>query len=248
MNTIVSFTSYPARIKTAELVAKSMLRQTYKPDLVVLYLSDKQFPNRQIPASLAAMVGKDFQVRWTGDDQRSYKKLIPALSDFPNDIIITVDDDVRYLPNTISRLMRAHEKYPGDIIAHRGKIISDAPYKKWKLLRLNTGAASANRIATGCGGILYPPHVLHSDVLRDDIYMDISPTTDDLWFWAMTALNGKKIRVLSNPHIFPHNIGAAQKTSLKHVNFKRGTDGNDIALAKIFARYPSLLEFRRGRK
>ncbi|MDR1696694.1 MAG: hypothetical protein LBR41_00545 [Rickettsiales bacterium] len=238
---IVSLTSFPARMAAVERVIRGILRQTHKPDLVVLYLSKQEFTGgKTVPETLQNMVGDDFEIRWVPKTHRSYQKIIPALVDFPDDVIVTVDDDVYYPRNMIARLWRAHKKYPHDVIANRAKIISDAPYKKWKLLRWFARGASIKRLATGVGGVLYPPHALHPDAVCSDVYLDIAPTTDDLWLWAMEARQGTKIRVLPNAHILPHNIGAAQFVSLRHKNFKRGTDGNDVAWAKIMDKYPEL--------
>ncbi len=41
---------------------------------------------------------------------RSYKKLIPSLIYYPDDIIITCDDDIFYRSNMVSDLINAYNK------------------------------------------------------------------------------------------------------------------------------------------
>lgn len=41
-----------------------------------------------------------------------------------------------------------------------------------------------------------PPRCLHNDVLKEEIFMELCPYGDDLWFWAMAVLNGTKINVV----------------------------------------------------
>src|SRR5690606_5759236 len=49
---IVSFTSFPGRIDQVWIVAELLLRQSFKPDAVILWLSEEQFPDRQVPKNL----------------------------------------------------------------------------------------------------------------------------------------------------------------------------------------------------
>lgn len=54
------------------------------------------------------------------------------------------------------------------------------------------GKPKFRNLATTGGGTLFPPHSLHPDVFRDDIFMNLCPTTDDLCFFAMAILKGTK--------------------------------------------------------
>ena len=49
-------------------------------------------------------------------DIRSYKKLIPTLKRYPDDIIITADDDILYPCNMVSDLYDTYTKYKGEPI------------------------------------------------------------------------------------------------------------------------------------
>jgi hypothetical protein len=38
----------------------------------------------------------------------------------------------------------------------------------------------------GVGSILYPPNAFHEDCTRPDLFLELSPTGDDIWFKFMT--------------------------------------------------------------
>lgn len=95
---IVSMTSFPAAIPYAQKAVESILNGSVLPDKVILYLTFSQFGEKGIPQQLLnlSQVNPKFEIRNYDKDIRSYRKLIPALADFPDAIIVTVDDDVAY--------------------------------------------------------------------------------------------------------------------------------------------------------
>ena len=54
---IVSLTSYPLRIQCAIIVIKSLLKQTIKPDKIILWLAKSDFPrkNKDLPPDLLSL-------------------------------------------------------------------------------------------------------------------------------------------------------------------------------------------------
>lgn len=110
---IVSLTSFPGRINVVEQTIDSILRQSLKPDYVILWLAESQFPTkeRSLPRSLVRYKKHGLQIRWC-EDIRPYKKLIPTLREFPDDIIVTADDDIIYWENWLEKLYASHIKYP----------------------------------------------------------------------------------------------------------------------------------------
>ena len=111
---IVSLTSFPAAISYAAKAIRSVLQGSVLPDKVVLYLTVSQFGESGIPQELQKLAADNplFEIRNYDRDIRSYRKLIPALKDFPDAVIVTIDDDVAYHENMLRDLLppcQAHE-------------------------------------------------------------------------------------------------------------------------------------------
>ena len=248
---IVSLTSFPAAIPYAKDAVKSILAGNTLPDKVVLYLTFSQFKDSKIPIELMGLTNNNqlFEIRNYNEDIRSYRKLIPALKDFPNDIIVTVDDDVKYHKNMLRDLLYLHKQIPDVIIANRAKKIKlNAPYRQWKKYRwyhffTNRLNFSFKNIQTGVGGVLYPPDSLNLEMINSDTFKEIAPTTDDIWFWAAAVANGTYILPFPfGKHNKPRGLKKPKNLSLKTVNFKTGTDLNRIGLEKILEKYSKVRE------
>ncbi len=248
--TIASLTSFPARIPTIHIVIETILNQTVLPDKIVLYLADEQFPGRDLPASLTNLAQDDsiFEIRWCPRDIRSFKKLIPALTEFPDDIIITLDDDILYPPNIIEHLVKKHRRYPKAVCGCRvlrvgAKNKKVNKHRTWKIYRgirpyyLGMWPRLNNLAASGAG-TLFPPHCLHPDILREDIFMELCPTTDEIWFWAMAVRNGTKTAPAASAYGLKL-VSGSQEEALWQVNTK-GEFLNDVSMGKILEAYPEV--------
>ncbi len=244
---VVSLTSFPEAIGYAAQAVRSVLAGRTLPDKIVLYLARPQFPDGEIPAELETLARENllFEVRWYEDEIRSYKKLIPALKDFPEAVIVTLDDDVWYRRDMLGSLLRLNAKVPTAILAHRAKRLRiDEPYKKWPKYRwyhflFRRLRFDYHTMQTGIGGVLYPPHSLETQMLRPELFMSLAPTNDDVWFWAAAVARGTYVvPVPWGPHNKPSGLGKPKELSLKTINFKTGTDRNRTALEAILAKYP----------
>ena len=241
-------TSYPPAISFVAAAVKSLLAGSVLPDKLVLYVTLEEFKDRKLPDELLELEKSSdiFEIRDYGRNIRSYRKLVPALDDFPESIIVTVDDDVVYHKNMLRDLITLHEKYPKDIIAHRAKRISpDKPYKKWKKYRWYHFLSRKihndfSNLQTGVAGVLYPPHALKKEMIDPALFMEIAPTADDIWFWAAAVANGRKIIPVPFGKNKPKSLGKPRELSLKAVNFKGGTDRNKIYFDDILNKYPDI--------
>ena len=244
---IVSLTSFPAAIPYVVPTVESLLRGSVLPDKIVLYLTYSQFGDEGLPKDLLTLSEENpiFEIRNYNRDIRSYRKLVPALRDFPEAVIVTVDDDVAYDKDMLRDLLRLHTQYPEYVLAHRAKrIVPGKPYKKWSKLRWYHFLGgkikhSCNIIQTGVGGVLYPPHSLLPEMIDEELFTKIAPTTDDIWFWAAAVANGRMVMPFPyGLHNKPKGLGKPKELSLKSVNFKSGSDRNDNAFKAILAKYP----------
>jgi len=245
---IVSMTSFPAAMSYAEEAVRSVLRGSVLPDKLVLYLTRAQFEGKSLPESLIKLQERNpiFEIRYCDRDIRSYTKLIPALTDFPDDVIVTVDDDVDYHRDMLRELLAMHSKLPDVIIAQRARRIKkDLPYRKWTKFHwhdflLKRVHVRLSTLQTGVGGVLYPPHSLCPEMLDPDLFMSIAPTTDDIWFWAAAVRQGVPVVPVPFGRSHPHGIGKPGSLSLKWINYEGGDDKNAVALRKILERFPDI--------
>lgn len=245
---IVSLTSFPAALPYAVQAIRSILKGTLQPDKIVLYLDTEKFPDRILPPELEALQSECpiFEVRFDPRDIRSYKKLLPALEDFPNDLIVTVDDDIDYPPTLLHDLVRLHKKLPKAIIAHRVRRVKpDAPYRKWRKYKwydfiLKRYHFSYRAMQTGVGGVLYPPDSLDRSMLDPALFMKLAPTNDDIWFWAAAVARGTYVVPLPNGKSRAREVGKPKAVSLKTINLKPGDDRNRKAFDLILEHYPEI--------
>ena len=247
---VVSMTSFPGAISYATRAIKSILDMSVLPDKVVLYLTFSQFEECGLPVELKSLSEDNpiFEIRNYDQDIRSYRKLIPALQDFPEAIIVTVDDDVSYHKHMLRDLLELHSQLPHAVLAHRAKRIKmGQPYRKWKKYRwydfvVKRLHVSYANLQTGVGGVLYPPHALRQDMLDVELFTSIAPTTDDIWFWAAAVANGYPVVPVPFGHNKPQGLHKPKELSLKTTNFKGNIDNNALALKAVLDRYPVIQE------
>ena len=244
---IVSLTSFPARIHLVHYAIHSLLKQSLKPNRIVLWLADSQFPGKEkdLPTGLLSLKPFGLEIRWC-EDLKSFKKLIPALREFPGAIHVTADDDMRYSRHWLRSLYQSWQEHPKNITA--GGIhpialddkLQPLPYAEWGWNPPDSFPSFQN-IQVGAFGVLYPPHCLHPEVLDSLACLRISPSSDDFWFWAHGVRAGTRVRLVPNGRRQPPvGIPDGNATpSLYSVNGRGG--GNDTCMANLLRAYPEIL-------
>ncbi|WP_300754472.1 glycosyltransferase [uncultured Brachyspira sp.] len=203
---IVSLTSYPERIYDIDIVIYSIINQSIKPDKIILWLSYDEFPNceNDVPTNILNLKKFGLEIKFCKNIY-SYKKLIYALKEFPNDIIVTADDDIYYPYNWLEKLYNSYLDNPNYIHCHRAFLIKKTkstilPITQWEFIRnVNNSykASYLNYFTTGAG-VLFKKKYLHEDVFNEELFKKLAPTDDDKWFFLMSVLNNTKINVVNN--------------------------------------------------
>lgn len=233
---IISLTSFPVRIGRVNKVVISLLSQTMLPEKIFLILSEKQFPNKydDLPQKLLNLRNNIFEIIFEKDDVRSHKKYHYAMTNFPEKIIITVDDDLFYPENLVSELYSYHQKFPNEIICNRAnKIIFDKEnnilnYKDW--LPVKEFSVSKLNLLTGCSGVLYPPN-FSSDLLLDKKkFMELTPLADDLWLFSNAVFKGIKICCTAK---FPILIPVINKNNITLNSMNVDNNMNDSQMKNL---------------
>lgn len=243
---IVSLTTYGTRIFDVPLVIQSLFEQTQKADKIILWLSEDEFSQKKIPTLLDNMCKRGLEIRFC-EELRSYKKLLPTLRQYPDDVIITVDDDILYPYDLIEYLYKTYLAYPEDVIFNYGNKISFKEdkvlleYDDWSYVG-NDGISSDFYFGIGVGGILYPPSTFNDEVFDYDKIKALAPYADDIWFKMMAAKNGKKYRHSWQPICKPETflkkfltLEDNQKESLGEINVIEKK--NDIQMKQVIDYY-----------
>jgi hypothetical protein len=197
---IVSLTSFGHRVvDSVPLAIYSLFTQKRLPNRIILFLDHDNWNEDNVPTLLKRLQKSGLEIMFC-EDLRSYKKLIPILKLFPDNVIITVDDDVLYNDCTISELLYEYENSDKkSVICHwafiaekrTGKFI---PYSQWKDNQL--GNYQSFFSAVGKDGVLYPPGIFDSEIFNSIIFRKLAPSADDIWFWIQEYRNNIKVLIV----------------------------------------------------
>lgn len=239
---IVSLTSFPERISKIWLVIECVLRQTYQPDMILLYLSKEQFPEQEknLPSRLLKYQKENLlQIIFVDDDLRSHKKYYYAFQSYPNEIVILIDDDIFYVKSMIEDLIRLHREYPNSICCHRAYEIKKteenavASYNSWGLVR-SFSSPTRKLFHTSGGGTLYVPAVFSQELFDVERLKELCFHADDVWlnFHAQLA---QVDTVKSSYYSDCLPVFRIRDVTLKSYNVQQR--GNDEQLENLFTHY-----------
>lgn len=189
---IVSLTSFPARIHEVHLVIQCMLRQTVSPHKIILWLSRDQFEGIQLPDDLTSLQNEIFNIRFVDGDIRSHKKYFYVLSEFPENKILIVDDDLYYPTDMLEIMSNISNLMPDTIICRYGSIMQFKkghilPYNDW-WSEISDESDNPNFFFGSGGGILLTRKMLYNDALNINLAQKLTPLADDVWLNAMINL------------------------------------------------------------
>ncbi len=194
--------------------------QDRTPKKIVLWLNNDL--RNKLPHNLVSLQSAFFEICFS-DLTSSHRKLIHSIEKYPNEVIVTCDDDMIYRKNWLRLLYEEHLKNPKDIIGNctitikHDDVGNPLPYKLWRYPDENEPNLRAT-VAIGAWGILYPPNSLSKQAIDSDLFMRLTPTADDLWFKAMALVNGTITSQAETTPKEPIPIIGSQKVALKKDN------------------------------
>ena len=237
---IASLTTYPARIETVDLTIMTIFMQTIRPDRVVLWLAEEQFPERKLPQKLTLLQNQGLEIKFC-KDYRSHKKYYLALQEQKEaELVITFDDDILYDPHTIERAVQKHRDNPRAVVVNQAMIPiinndgSIAPYSIWSEANSKNNHNQLLSPLTG-SGCLYPYSALTSKAFDWDAIENGAKSTDDLWIFFQCVLARTPI-LLTTPRSKTFTVVKGSQTSnLSQQNcIGDGNDRNLIILRQLF--------------
>lgn len=236
---IASFTTYPARIEYISKGIETILLQTRLPDEIVLYLAEEQFPRRETDLTenlLKLSYNGKLKIRWCSEDLRSHKKYYYAMQEYPNDLIVTLDDDLLYGRNMLKNLWESFMLYPEAVSTIRTHLVtyddsSIRPYKEWIYETdglLHT--PSMQLMATTGAGTLHPAYLFPKETFFKDVFQSICFHADDLWLKSIETLNNIPV-VCCQVNETLRYIPGSQTETLYRTNVTEGQ--NDVQFEAV---------------
>lgn len=178
----------------------SLFNQKVSPDKVVLWLSNR-YELSELPYSITKFIKGGLDIRFV-EDAGLYTKIIYALREFKDSIIVTADENIYYPKNWLLKLYHSYISNPDDIQAHsvfevvcdKNRIYSVKDWKKFS----HKETSGFKSFPVTADGVLYPPNCFIKDILREDIYKKKADAPWDIWSWVIAVVSGRKVRLVKS--------------------------------------------------
>lgn len=199
---IISLTSYGQRVvNSVPYAIYSIFQQTKLPNRIILFLDKKKWNDDNLPKTLKNLKQSGLEIIYC-EDIGPHTKLIPALERFPNNVIITLDDDVLYNWKTIEELYVGYlNSDKKSVICHWAALPEKnnniyIPYNEWKDDKYGNKHSLLSPF--GVAGVLYPPNIFDNEIFNKEIIRKYCKQADDIWFWIMEVRCGINISIVEH--------------------------------------------------
>ena len=229
---IVSLTTYKERLETDNLilVLNKILQQKFNRKIhIVVNLTryDYQYCSKNL---LNYFKLNNIEILICKENLKSHLKYFYVMKKYKNLPIITIDDDCLYDEDLLQTLWDSYSNDKTCIHARRCHLmLSDKnnffiSYNKWLKKYTKIKVPTYQLLATGVGGVLYPPNILKiSDDLLPEIYKSI--TADDIFLKKRENELGIKIQYVGNkPESYENLPEYKNSSALQLINNKGGND------------------------
>lgn len=222
---IISMTTIPCRQERLKANINSILEQSYIFDKLIINVDDNlsneeyEFYNNFSEIDKRIVINKS-DAKW-----RSCNKLLPTLKLYPDEVIITCDDDIYYPIDCFKELIDQYNKTPDCIIAHEvNPIIINNDFTYVDVFNgydIKLKQKEYGKYLSNC--CLFPPHVFdNTDLFDYEKMMECTNGThDELWFWVNSMLNSIQCIGLNYVHSFgPEHLKeyTENEYALHHIN------------------------------
>ena len=243
---IVSLTTIPERIDRVYLAIETLLKQSVKPDRLILWVKKKDFNSKTLynknrhTRKLVNQKKRGLQIEFC-EDLYSYSIIIHTLEKYPNAIIVTADDDLYYKKQWLKELYESYVSSLEYVHCHMARYIIKSSEDSLKTLTEWSKDAdklmnpSINNFPYTGAGCLFPPGSLHSEVFNKKIFLEISPHCDDAWLKAMTIMKNVKSKQVNPISSTLRIIPGTTIRTLVSINLGKGQF--DVQIKKIFTKY-----------
>lgn len=226
-------TTWPPRYSTTADVMREHIMQRNFSGLngkvhCVLVLSEEEvchtYSREAACKLMAAMDEMGVEVILDKGNIRSHKKLIPTLEKYPDNPILVVDDDVIQRAAWLRTFWEDNKKYPDTIIygqsLSRISVENGIIHEKRSIMPSSIAGKESIDLkpASGAAGTLFPAHTFTDERFFDrELFMKVSPTSDETWQYAFAMIEHPKFRCLSKCNMTTF-AGANQECALWNTN------------------------------
>ncbi len=204
---IVNITSIYSRLDLCCATVWSLIQQERLPDKISIWLShdaymaDKGVKNSPEWVEQLNKIHNIISVNFT-DNIGPYRKIIPALRQYPADYtLVYADDDVVYGKKWLSELCKTYENYNGEyVVASRVRLMKKNIFGRYRSyidfpLCTESRLLSEDLLITGVGGCILNSSHIDRALIEDNIFLNLAPRTDDIWLSKIILLSGSKVMV-----------------------------------------------------
>jgi len=256
---IVNLTTTSHRLHLCSATIFSLIQQSLIPNKIIIWVSESSYLSDKGVSSIPEWVSflngflnsKEslIEVKYTANTG-PYRKIIPALRTFTvDDILVYADDDVIYGKDWLKKIITKFEMNDRRfVVAPRVRLI------KKNILGINRGYNSYpicssdsllkdEYIITGVGGCaLCTSHIKDFFISMND-YLDVAPTTDDLWISKIIQLSGTKLLVCPEAIIDVQEVWHEQFTLNSINTFKLKNLFPLNFFSKVYYKFSSYMGF-----
>jgi hypothetical protein len=224
---IVSLTTYGKRSRAVYLAIESIGEGHVRPCRIILWLDDRAIFDNP-PATIRRLVHRGLEVRLC-ENYGPHKKYYPYLQSLEKfeSPLVTADDDVLYPRDWLKELVQASRQFSDVINCCRAHVMvvrdpGIAKYESWR--PVGSTRPSFCHVATGVGGVVYPPKFLGILKNTGNAFVDCCPRADDLWLHVQALRAGYKVRQIRPRGLLPLSIPGAEGIGLWKDNIHGGND------------------------
>lgn len=243
---VVSLTTFPARYETIGMTLESLLRQTMKPNRILVWLTKEENPEQKIPEAFLPYVEKGVEVCFSDSNLMPHNKSFHTAKLNADRYIITVDDDIVYSEKLIERLYTTYKANdPQTVVCELAHWITldetgvPQPYDRWDMESKGIAGPSHRLMAKGVGGVLYPPNFFRDGYFDEETIRATCLMADDLWLKFQEALRG--YRVVKTRRYAKQVITLNEESQKVSLNSKNnGEKRNNVQLKNLIDRFPEI--------
>lgn len=237
---ILSLTSHRPRFKSLPWTLECLVRQSIKADRILVWIDTPDIPH--ITPEMKAMEARGVEFRETSRNLRPFNKIIHTLKEFPDAIIVTVDDDIYYKPTMLEELLSEWSGDTKEVVCHYAERITvdsegnKRAFRDWQRAKGPLYPAY-DIMPYGFGGVLYPPGALPPQTLDIETFTRLCPHADDVWLYWMGRMSGCTYRkTIADVNVL--EWPSTQAVGLKNDNMSHGNDKQIQQMVKEYG-WPS---------